>query len=814
MKKKAIHVFYSSIKYITAVVCSVIIAVFIGILLYQSGAFLYGSDYYAQLFKINVIKNSINQGNFLPIYTKWWYNGYEIFRYTPPTSYLLITTISGLFGGNIQKGICAFYAIMTFLSQMGFFLFGVRHNKMIASCLTGLAFLFLPVTFYVAILEGCFDIVMAYALMPLLIFFLFDFIKEKRRMALFPFSILFLLLIFSNYIVAITFGIVIGLFLVVSMIAAKSWKFETAALGNMIFLYLVMGTFLYPAISGGLFSRKYILDDSHMMPVTVALLAIAILGIITTNKNRAAGFFMTILAVALSFPVMEPVMKLIPSKTLQKPYWYMLPIAVLLFATLLTWKRLRMLFLILMLGFLVGENIPTMMSLQESLAKENTMAKQEKQIADEYLFEEAVSCTNSRVALLDGSRLGAFPQWYFTSKDISVMSGWDFDNALTVRNQVSIEEAFADGFYDYVFDRLLLYGNDSVIVVKELLEEGAEHTLTAAANRIGYEVEAENEEAFVFHASNVPDTYGVISDYENLAIGDYGVYIAYIYPSFGLGRSNCLEDYPIEELEQYEKLYLSGFTYRDKEKAENMLKELSAKGVQIYIDMQHIPVNALTGKNEFMNVYAQFVQFTEDFPVLQNDNGNQFKLDFKAGGYEIWNTVYVSGCETVLKETQYDNKSHLVYLGQNSEPDITFMGFNLIYYYLTTHNQDLKRFLDEALDLSSATLSKPQIVPIKIENNLSEIIVTTKEDDVNCNIAALDSLQPNRIVSSQEKLYVVNQGETVFRIVSPKRDEGMFFSIIGIVLVGILWIMVYVLLENEIPSKKNKTGHNDKINII
>ena len=228
-----------------------------------------------------------------------------------------------------------------------------------------------------------------------------------------------------------------------------------------------------------------------------------------------------------------------------------------------------------------------------------------------------------------------------------------------------------------------------------------------------------------------------------------------------------------------------------------MLKELSAKGTEVYIDMQHIPVNNVTGKNEFMDAYAQFVQFVEDFPVLENSNGNQFKLDFYAGSYPVWDTVYVSGCEDVVKETVYEDKSHLVYWGQNHEPNVTFMGFNLIYYYLTTHNQDLKRFLDEELSLSSEELPQPDIVPIQIERDSTKITVHAQNDNVNCNIAGVDMLESDRIITMQENLFVVNQGDTTLRIVHTGHREGMALSIFGIIILGIMWIAIYVLLENS-----------------
>lgn len=786
------------IKYIAAIVCSIGIAVCIVFLLLKTGIYWQGSALYAQLYKLDAVAESMQEGSLYPLYAEHWYNGYEIFRYSPPASYILINAIMLVFHTDIKIGICLFYGVLVFVSQMGFFLFGIRQRKMIAAFFTGIAFLLLPSTVNIVLLQGSFDVNMGLFLMPLLLFFLHDFIKWKHRWAVIPFSLLLGLLIVTNYILAIVFGIVILFYLILYGIAARSWRFEMTAFFDVLLVYVAMGYFLYPALSGGVLTRTYSLQGNQGAFTGISMLVIAVLGLITADRSRCAGFLLTVAALLLSFDFMEPVVKLIPSVVLQKIYWYLIVVVVIYLITLLCWQRLRLLFLILMLGVMVWENVPQILSLQDG---SYAIAREEQKIED-YLLDEATFYTDNRVALVDATSLGAFPQWYFAAKDVDMMFGWDFENALTVQNQMQINEAFADGFYDYMFDRLRLYGNDVVVILKELLsEEGAYDVLLASAERNDYAVKAENDKAVVLKADSINGTYGVVTQYENLAIGDNASYIAYIYPSFGLGRSNVLEDYTIEELERYHKLYLSGFTYRNKEKAENMLRELSGKGIEIYIDMQHIPVNALTGKDEFMGVYAQFIQFTEEFPILQNDNGNEFKLDFKAGGYEMWNTVYISGCDLILKEATYDDKSHLTYLGQGKEPNITFMGFNLVYYYLSTHNQDLRRFLDEAMELSSEDLPKHEIVPIQIERYPQQLVVHTEADKVNSNLACVDTLEPDRIVSTEENLWVINQGDTVFRIIYTGQQEGFLLSILGMIGIGILWITAYVMLEGNIKSE-------------
>lgn len=792
------------INYILAVLCSAAVASCIGILLYHTGIYLQGESFPAQVYKLNAVSDAMKQGMPFPLYTWQWYNGYEIFRYAPPASYMLIVYLSSFFRMDMHIGICLFYGIMVFLSQIGFFMFGIRQKKMFPAFVTGAVFLFLPSTVFITLLQGSFDIVMGLGLIPLLLFLIHDFIKWEHRLALLPFSVLFCIFILSHYVLAVTFGIVMILYLFLYALVTKTWKFEIAAIGSLLLSYATMGYFLYPALSGGLFTRNYSLQGNWDLPTGTGFLILAVLCLATANKTRLAGFLLTGIGLVLSLPVMEPVLKLIPSPVLQKTYWYLIPVTALFLITLLCWERLRSICLILMMAVLVLESPALLSSFPRGIyspgtfSPGNAVTQREELIVSDYLLDDAVSYTSNRVALIDLTTLGAYPHWYLVSQGADTMYGWDFENSYTARNQMNLNEAFSDGFYDYMFDRLLLYGNDVAVILKELLpEEGSYHVLLNAAKRGGYSVKAENDKAIVFKAENVTGSYGVITQYENLAIGDNASCIAYIYPSFELGRSSCLEDYTIEELSHYHKLYLSGFTYRDKAKAENLLKELSRRNTEVYIDMQHIPVNALTGKNEFMDVYAQFVQFTEDFPVLENDNGNQFKLDFKAQGQGVWNTVYVSGCDEILKETTYDNKNHLTYLGKNNDPNITFMGFNLIYYYLTTHNQDLLRFINEAMDLSPDDLPAPVIVPIKLERSASQIRVQTSQDRVNCNIADVDTLMADRIVSAQENLIVVNQGDTTFQIVYPGRRIGILISILGLIGTGILWIAVYVMLEGS-----------------
>lgn len=780
-----------------AAAVSVLAAGIVSLIAYYSGFYMQGDGIYAQLYKLDVISDCMKEGVWYPLFAEHWYNGYEIFRYMPPTCYILIHALTVLFHTDIHVGISVFYGILAFLSYLGFFMFGIRQQRMAAAFLTGTAFLLLPSTIEVAAFQASFGIMLGLSLLPLLLFFLFDFIEWRNRLALLPYTGMVCLLVLSDYVLAVAVGIVLFVYLVIHVLVVRSWRFELTILADTCLAYLMMGMCLYPALSGGMLTIEHSLRGSQSLSVGGAMIGVALLGLAVSDRSRAAGFLLAAAGSLLSLDAVSPVLRLVPFPVLRGTYWYLLPVTVFCLVMLLYWKKLRLVCLVVLLGVCVSGSVSRIAQMRDGA---ETVREDEETIRT-YLLQEAAEAADNRVALLDNTALGDFPHWYFAAHDVDSMFGWDFENALTVRSQMRVNEALADEFYDYMFNRLLLYGNDVVLILKEAIpEEDAYRSMLLAAERSGYYVRKENAKAVVLKAGAVDASYGVIAEYENLAIGKNAAYIAYIYPSFGLGKSDCLEDYTLEELSRYRKLYLSGFSYKDKEKAEALCEELSDKGVEIYIDMQYIPENKLTGKNEFMGVYAQFVQFTEAFPVLENENGNQFKLDFKTKDYELWNTVYLSGCSTILKETAYERNRHLVYLGRGEKQNITFMGLNLVYYYLTTHNRDLKRFLDEAMQLTSSHLPSAEIVPVEIERTPKQLLARTQYDGVNSGIAALETFVPDRMISVQEDLWVINRGETVFRMERPGHGPGVFLSIVGLIGLGLLWITTYVVLDHKIEE--------------
>ena len=55
------------------------------------------TDTFGHLFKSNYLYESMKKGNLYPIYTEYWYNGMELFRYWPPLSYYALSFMQFLY---------------------------------------------------------------------------------------------------------------------------------------------------------------------------------------------------------------------------------------------------------------------------------------------------------------------------------------------------------------------------------------------------------------------------------------------------------------------------------------------------------------------------------------------------------------------------------------------------------------------------------------------------------------------------------------------------------------------------------------------
>ncbi len=788
------------------------------------------TDTFGHLFKINYLYESLKKGVLYPIYTEYWYNGMELFRYWPPLSYYVMAVFQFMTHGDVLNAFYIFVGFVYILNMIGWFLFGRREQNPGMAFLVGNLYFFCPDNLRVLFAEGNIPRILITSIVPFAFYFVWEVIHHKRLKALIGLAVSVLLITFSHYMIAAMLGISLFLFCLVYGIAHREARYAVWVTVDLIFTYLASGISLLPGLTGsGLVSQS---SEASVATINqwaqeawksinpflrynimsqfyfgLAIFVIIVIGLLTADKKRIPGFATAFLIFISTTTTASTVVRLLP---MSQVFWMtrFVPMAMCaFFISIFLWRKLKKSVIILFTLIMVLDTVPTLQLITEQSGE--TIADYMQSDMDQYLMDEAIAVTQNRLGVLDNSLWGAIPSYYL-SKDMNEDStlysfGWAYQGAQTMENIVSINEAAQMQHYAYSFDRMLELGDDTVLVYKRLIPEDMVSDMMESAAIVGYHLVQENDKVWLFHIdTDVEGTFGVKKEYDSLAIGTHARAISYIFPRFGYGNSIALEDYSMEELSRYDKIYLSGFTYRDKDSAEDMLTQVARTGTRIYIDMQHIPLSELTGKAEFLGVYAQYVAFTERFPIMETANGSQFKLNFKTAGYSSWNTVYISGMEESLKSSFYDNQTHLTYLGRNEEENIYFMGFNTIHYYLESGEDALLTYLSEVFDEKPGEVCRSKLVPITVDYAPESVTIAAPESGIITGLANLDCFErkDNGRKASYDNLLLSDEGTTVYGVHYTDFGVGIVCSLVGIAGLAVFWTVLWKKKEGVAYEKE------------
>ncbi|MBO5373416.1 MAG: hypothetical protein J6A75_11980 [Lachnospiraceae bacterium] len=790
------------------------------------------TDTFGHLFKSNYLYHSLKKGTLYPIYTEYWYNGMELFRYWPPLSYYALSFMQFFTDGDVLTAFYLFAGAAYLLNMTGWLFLGKSENRLGMAFLAGNLYFFCPDNIRIFMAEGNVPRIFITSLLPFAFYCVWECLHYKNWKKLVGLAVVTVLITFSHYMIAAMTGISIFIFCAVYSIINREWKGIVCITIDLVCAYLTSGIMLIPGLTGGGLTSQ----NSEASIATInqwaqeavkslnpffrsgegyvrsfyfglVIFVIVLLGVIAANKKTGAGFITTLVIFISTTTSASAVVRLLP---MSQVFWMQrfVPMAMcIFFFTLILWKALKRPAVVLFTLAMLLDGVMTFSMLAE--VREEPVAELVEKDMSQYLLEEAVEITENRLGILDNSTWGAVPSWYLSKNmdqsSIPYSFGWAYQGAQTLNNIVSINEAAEGGFYAYVFDRLLELGDDTVLVDKSLVDEDCVEKMHQMAESMGYTLYKENHKVWLYHLKEAKGKFGVVKKYQNLAIGEHAQVIGYLYPQFGYADNSCLDEYSLEELLSYEKIYLSGFTYKNKEAAEKLLLELADCGVKIYIDMQHIPENKLTGKSEFLDVYAQYVAFTEKFPVLSTHNGSQFKLDFKEADYDAWNTVYVSGVSERIRDAYYDDVTRLTYVAKDGNPNITFLGFNLVHYYHVSRLPELLTFLNEIFEEEPGQVVESELVPIEVSYEADKVTVISQADKVITGIAALDCFVPTakEDLNIQSNLLVVNRGTTVYAVEYTDFKLGAMVSVIGLVGCCLFWIFIWVF-----QGGRNETNRN------
>ncbi|BEP27792.1 6-pyruvoyl-tetrahydropterin synthase-related protein [Helicovermis profundi] len=770
--------------------------------LFKNGSSPWGSDTYGHLFKSHFLYTRFINGDVFPLFTKLWYNGIQPFRYWAPSTYYVL-----LIGELISKGnsIFSFYfftSLVFFIGAIPWILYGKHNNKIILGTILGVLWFILPDNYRVLFGEGNLPRVVVTTLFPYILINIFYYLDYRKKIQLIYIFILMFFITLTHAMIAALVGITIFLFLFIDVFSSKKYLEAMHILFSSVLGIVSASFWLYPALKGGIISLNSStnltvmqqltykisqslnpffrlgpsLSDSYYFGLSAVL--ISLIAIIIAKGKIKTSFLMVIIIFLGTTKWFLFILKKLP---LSQLFWMMrftpLAMAFLLIA-ILSFKKLKKKYVFFIVLVLLIEGIFTMSIIQ--VAQENHRAYES--------LNYATSIASQRIGVLDLSTFDSDPSYYSSytnkNKEISQIFGWAWQGATTSENIVWLNYALEKGYYNYIFDRSLEMGADTLLIRKKYIEDL--NRLTISANKLGYKLKYVDDDAYIFKYP-IDTTFATKVNYEILGIGSYANNLIFAFPTIKIGNYNSIDEYTLDELSKYKKIILSGFDYNDKSIAENKIKKLSDLGVEIYIDLTHSKTNMLSQRSEFLDVIAQPINLHYTFPNIDYNGENYLFNDFNSNDIN-WNTNYLVNLDKELGISQIDDKT-IVFYGTKYNNNIKFVGLNLFYYSYTKRDPQVLKLLENILGLKAEDTPKRIVVPITKKRVGNTIQINAPKGTLS-DIAYLDSFKTKQATQKIHNLIYLVEGNTNLDIVYPYFNKGLLLSMIGL-LIFLIYINKY-----------------------
>lgn len=800
---------------------SVLLAVITILIIRKTGLYPRGYDTMYHIYRGESLFQALQNKEWYPLYDRYLYNGVQPLRYWAPGAVYLLAILR-MFCSSILDAYLLFIGVLIVISMGGWLRFGWYYKRIPLSVFMGVIWFFMPENLRVFFASGNMPRGLVAALLPWFMFAVVRFLeyakrrneependklRKKQALAFAEIGIWMALLVLGHSGQGSIVLLCLLIFLLIYGISQKQGKAAGQVVLAALCGYALTGLWLYPSLKGGLvsmgndsaqvmknsFQSAWLsiqpllrLENLDALYFGLSVLALAIMGTFLAFKEQRAGFLTGIVIfLGTTLSAYKILMKLPFSGILWMERFVSVALVFVLIS-FLQWKRLKPSLTVVVCILLVADIIPSLQFIwlpKEAWVEDARQEVEDK--AERLLLDEAKAVTKKRIAVLDLSAYTAFAPYYLAGEQPQVLCtfGAAWQGAHTASNVVMLNTAVSEGYYDYLFDRCLELGNDTVYVLESAMKNGRQdmELLKAAAERQGYAYVTDNGIDAIFHRE-IGENSGTVTVYEGIAIGSSAQSIALRYPSFQETTDSNLSHYSLEELSAYKKIYLSGFTYDDKKEAEELVRALAERGCEVYVDMGTIPAEK-SGLSSFLGCETATVMLEDYYPELQYQGENYQTGKFPAENSQ-WNTVYLVNPEDPDGTAEYNNQE-LVFSATTENENIHLLGFNLVYYGLSTGDAETGVFLDEYFGIEAGSVPQRNVVPVEISYSADGIVIQTQQDNVNTGLAYLDSFSTKQEVKEENHLLIVNKGVTEIHFTYPYFLEGILLSVAGMLVLGI-----------------------------
>lgn len=785
----------------------------------RSGTYPAGADTMFYVYRGDFLYRSITEdGNWFPLIDMQWYNGVQTWRYWSPLSAYILAGCQALAGGNSFDGYLVFVGLLYVANAVVWLRIGWTHDRPLMGGFLGLLWFFIPNNLFMLFIEGVLARCMSMPLLPLFVFYVYDYLLDRKWSSLPKLILSFAAITMCHSGWSGMLAITLLIFFLFYLIFG-----EKEHRGSMLLVllavalgYVVTGVWLYASLNGGIVTQ----DSSSTMAkyfqslnLTInpfigwkegawnrwdyvegsayfgfAAFLLAVFGVLF-SRRRAWPAFATALSICLlTTTVAYPLLSRLPGGQFLWMLRFLSIALTFLIAGFFLWNTLKPKWQACFAVLLVMEcacALPLLLHEQDG----TTPHERYDVVEETTLIGEGKSITAQRMSIVEPFNTvldGIYVAAGYGENAVPSSYGQGIQAAMNRLNLVQINQAGEGGWYLYMFDRLLELGNDTVLFPAVQLKHDQEEVdpkqiadLDAAASRVGYQLVASNEDYRLYHM-DTPDTFGIISKYRAIGIGTDSPVISLIFPTVEETTSTNLNDYTFEQLSQYEVVYLAGFTYDDKESAEQLVLDLSEAGVRVIIMADGIPDEEHTATKTFLGVSCNSVTFKQGYPELDTIDGTLY-CDLFPSGHTDWKTVYVNGLDEVWG-TISDFEYPMDFYGTVKNDNIIVIGLGLTYFYSLTLDEGVGMLLSHAITIGSDELPQRTIVPLSIDYRDNVITIQSAADNVNTTLAMHDIFDTEQEISEQNHMLCVNKGTTVIQLHYPYLLEGCLVTAVGLVL--------------------------------
>lgn len=789
-RKKEKLIFIRNIVILTAV------AILALVIINKRGNYPWGSDTYGHLYKGNILYDAFKEGNLFLNYNESWYNGIQPFRYWAPLPYYILAIIN-LMTNDIIITYNLFIVFVFILGGFGWLSFGYYVKRQNLALAFAIMWFFLPDNLRVLFSEGNIPFVVVNSLIPFVFYYYYRSINEKRIVYYLGLTFLMSIITLTHAMIAAMLGMSILILAFINSIIDKNYfknllGLVYAFLGTMIPLF-----WLYPALKGGIIglNKNAVADvmEGLTYPLNVSLnpylrfenievyyfgLTFAIVvgfGLLFSRKNEKALFISSLIILLGTTKAALPFLQKLPMNQL---FWMRrftsIAIAMIIIA-LMKWKSLRKSVLILIVSILMIDSMCSFYLLGFNRQYPSDLVK---------IFDTASKISTQRIGVLDNSSFGSFPSYYIPYNSVDgtkdQIYGWAWQGAKTSENIVMLNTSLEKGYYELMFDRALELGADTLVVRKRLINNYT--SLDNAAVTVGYKKVRENNESIIYRYP-VIDKFGTSPQYEGITIGRYSSNAVYLFPKLQVTDSVFLDEYTYDELKNKKVVYLSGFKFRNKKAAENLVLKLSRNGVKVIID-----VTGFEG-DEFLGVTAEPITINKNYGDLIYKNHELNTKNFPSE-YNKWRTYFLNGIENKESYGVVDSKI-INYIGKKDNDDLIFIGLNLPYYAFLTKDKNIISVLEKEFDLEAFKTPKRYIYQLDIEKKGSILEINSNTENIIAPVAALDAFE--KFEGDYEvinNLIYLKTSKLKIKIIYPYLTTGMALSVVFLIITIGLSIVV------------------------